>query len=111
MPSRSSVATRPRPRIWPRSSAAASAHVVKAFNTVFGHTMAPGRPLDVLIAGGDPRAKVSVSAFIKSFGLRPLDAGGLAMAHWLEGTGLLMVSLANHGLGDFNFALGVSSFS
>jgi hypothetical protein len=33
------------------------------------------------------------------------------MAHWLEGTGLLMVSLASHGVGDFNFALGVSNLS
>jgi hypothetical protein len=33
------------------------------------------------------------------------------MAHWLEGTGLLMVSLARHGVGDFNFALGVSILS
>jgi predicted dinucleotide-binding enzyme len=92
-------------------AAPASAHVVKAFNTVFGHIMAPGRPLDVLFAGDDARAKASVSAFIKSLGLRPLDAGGLAMAHWLEGTGLLMVSLANHGVGDFDFALGVSNVS
>ena len=86
-----------------------SAHVVKAFNTVFGHVLAPGRPLDVLFAGDDARAKASVSAFIESLGLRPLDAGGLEMAHWLEGTGLLMVSLANHGVGDFNFTLGVSN--
>ncbi|MEU7590901.1 NAD(P)-binding domain-containing protein [Micromonospora sp. NPDC049230] len=90
-------------------AAPASAHVVKAFNTVFGHVLAPGRPLDVLFAGDDARAKASVSAFIESLGLRPLDAGGLEMAHWLEGTGLLMVSLARHGVGDFNFALGVSN--
>ncbi|MFG1914097.1 NADPH-dependent F420 reductase [Micromonospora sp. NPDC048898] len=90
-------------------AAPASAHVVKAFNTVFGHILAPGRPLDVLFAGDDARAKASVSAFIESLGLRPLDAGGLEMAHWLEGTGLLMVSLARHGVGDFNFALGVSN--
>jgi 8-hydroxy-5-deazaflavin:NADPH oxidoreductase len=92
-------------------AAAASAHVVKAFNTVFGHVLAPGRPLDVLFAGDDARAKASVSAFIESLGLRPLDAGGLEMAHWLEGTGLLMISLARHGVGDFTFALGVSNFS
>jgi 8-hydroxy-5-deazaflavin:NADPH oxidoreductase len=90
-------------------AAPASAHVVKAFNTVFGHVLAPGRPLDVLFAGDDARAKASVSAFIESLGLRPLDAGGLEMAHSLEGLGLLMVSLARHGVGDFNFALGVSN--
>ena len=88
-------------------AAPASAHVVKAFNTVFGHVLSPGRPLDVLFAGDDPRAKASVSAFIESLGLRPLDAGGLKMAHWLEGTGLLMISLARHGAGTFDFSLGV----
>ena len=90
-------------------AAPTSAHVVKAFNTVFGHVLTPGRRLDVLLAGDDAPAKASVSAFIESLGLRPLDAGGLEMAHWLEGTGLLMVSLANHGVGDFNFALGISN--
>jgi len=89
-------------------AAPASAHVVKAFNTVFGHVLAPGRSLDVLFAGDDPHAKASVSAFIESLGLRPLDAGGLEMAHWLEGAGLLMISLARHGVGDFNFTLGVT---
>jgi predicted dinucleotide-binding enzyme len=84
----------------------ASAHVVKAFNTVFGHVLAQGRPLVVLFAGDDARAKASVSAFIESLGLRPLDAGGLEMAHWLEGAGLLMMGLATHGAG-FNIALGV----
>ena len=89
----------------------ASAHVVKAFNTVFGHVLALGRPLDVLFAGDDARAKASVSAFIESLGLRPLDVGGLEMAHWLEGAGLLMMGVAGHGAG-FNIALGVDgSFS
>jgi hypothetical protein len=85
----------------------ASAHVVKAFNTVFGHVLAEGRPLDVLIAGDDTRAKASVSAFIQSLGLRPLDTGDLTMAHWLEGAGLLMMGLASHGVG-FNFDLGIN---
>ncbi|MET7752478.1 NAD(P)-binding domain-containing protein [Micromonospora sp. NPDC005367] len=89
-------------------AAPASAHVVKAFNTVFGHVLASGRPLDVLFAGDDARVKASLSAFIESLGLRPLDVGGLEMAHWLEGTGLLMVSLARHGVGDFNFSLSVN---
>jgi predicted dinucleotide-binding enzyme len=90
-------------------AAPASAHVVKAFNTVFGHVLAPGRSLDVFFAGDDARAKASVSAFIESLGLRPLDAGGLEMARWLEGAGLLMISLARHGVGDFNFTLGVNT--
>jgi 8-hydroxy-5-deazaflavin:NADPH oxidoreductase len=84
----------------------ASAPVVKAFNTVFGHVLALGRPLDVLFAGDDTPAKASVSAFIETLGLRPLDVGGLEMAHWLEGAGLLMMGLAGHGAG-FNIALGV----
>ncbi len=84
----------------------ASAHVVKAFNTVFAHVLASNRPLDVFFAGDDAQAKASVSAFIESLGLRPLDVGGLAMAHWLEGAGLLMMGLAGHGAG-FNIALGV----
>lgn len=86
----------------------ASAHVVKAFNTVFGHILARGGPLDVLLAGDDAGAKARVSAFIESVGLRPLDAGGLEVARWLEGAGLVMISLANHGVGDFNFSLGVN---
>ena len=84
----------------------ASAHVVKAFNTVFGHVLAQGRPLDVLIAGDDARAKASVSAFIESLGLRPLDVGNLATAHWLEAVGPLLMGLARHGAG-FNISLGV----
>jgi hypothetical protein len=89
-------------------AAPASAHVVKAFNTVFGHILAQGGPLDVLFAGDDTRAKASVSAFIESLRLRPLDAGGLEVARWLEGAGLLMISLARHGVGNFNFSLGVN---
>ena len=86
----------------------ANAHVVKAFNTVFGHILAQGGPLDVLIAGDDAHAKATVSAFIESLGLRPLDAGGLEVARWLEGVGVVMISLAGHGVGNFNFSLGVN---
>jgi hypothetical protein len=87
----------------------ASAHVVKAFNTVFGHVLAQGGRLDVFLAGGDAGAKANVSAFIESLGLRPLDVGGLEMARWLEGVGLLLMGLARHGVGNFNLALGVST--
>jgi predicted dinucleotide-binding enzyme len=86
----------------------ASAHVVKAFNAVFGHILAQGSSLDVLFAGDDEQAKASVSAFIESLGLRPLDVGGLEMASSLEGAGLLLMGLARHGVGNFNLALGVN---
>ena len=89
-------------------AAPASASVVKAFNTTFGAVLAKGQPLDVFIAGGDERAKAGVAEFIDSLGLRPLDVGGLNMAHYLEGTGLVMMGLAQHGVGNFDFALGVT---
>ena len=88
-------------------AAPASAHVVKAFNTIFGHVLAEGGPLDVFIAGDDAQAKASVSAFIESLGLRPLDTGDLTMAHWLEGAGLLMLGLGRYGVGNTSFSLGV----
>jgi 8-hydroxy-5-deazaflavin:NADPH oxidoreductase len=89
-------------------AAPASASVVKAFNTIFGVVLAQGRPLDVFIAGDDARAKEGVAEFIESLELRPLDVGGLNMAHWLEGTGLVMMGLARHGVGNFDFALGAA---
>jgi len=69
-------------------AAPASASVVKAFNTTFGAVLAKGQPLDVFIAGDDERAKAGVAEFVKTLKLRPLDVGGLTMAHYLEGTGL-----------------------
>jgi predicted dinucleotide-binding enzyme len=89
-------------------AAPASSHVVKAFNTVFGHVLGRGHPLDVFYAGDDAGAKAGVSAFIESLGLRPLDVGGLEMARWLEGVGPLLMGLASHGVGSFDLALGVS---
>ncbi|SDJ83346.1 hypothetical protein SAMN05421874_103342 [Nonomuraea maritima] len=88
-------------------AAPAGAGVVKAFNTVFRHVLEKGRP-DVFIAGDDARAKASVEAFIESLGMRPLDVGGLKMAHWLEGAGVVTVGLANHGVGHLNFALSIT---
>ncbi|WP_030457192.1 NADPH-dependent F420 reductase [Herbidospora cretacea] len=88
-------------------AAPAGADVVKAFNTVFRHVLEKGRP-DVFIAGDNAQAKASVEAFIKSLGLRPLDVGGLRMAHWLEGAGLITVGLANHGVGNVDFSLAIT---
>jgi 8-hydroxy-5-deazaflavin:NADPH oxidoreductase len=89
-------------------AAPASASVIKAFNTVFGVVLAQGLPLDVFIAGDDARAKAAVAEFVESLGMRPLDVGGLQMAHWLEGTGLVMMGLARHGVGNYDFALGAT---
>ena len=91
--------------------APAGASVVKAFNTIFRHVLEKGRPLDVFIAGDNAQAKVGVEAFIESLGLRPLDVGGLKMAHWLEGMGLVTVGLAGNGVGHWDFALGVDEFT
>jgi predicted dinucleotide-binding enzyme len=85
-----------------------SASVVKAFNTVFQVVLVKGQPLDVFIAGDDESAKASVAKFVESLGLRPLDVGGLKMAHYLEGMGLVAVGLAQHGVGNLDFALGVT---
>ncbi len=86
----------------------ASTHVVKAFNTIFGHVLAQGHPLDVFLAGDDAQAKAEVSAFVETLGLRPLDVGGLEMSRWLEGIGPLLMGLARNGAASFDLALGVS---
>ena len=93
-------------------AAPASAHVVKAFNTLFGHVLAarkPGdRPLDVFIAGDDAEAKARVSSFVESLDLRPLEVGGLDMARWLEGASLLMMRLVmGKAVNGSNFSLGI----
>ena len=90
--------------------APASASVVKAFNTIFRNVLEKGRP-NVFIAGDNAQAKAGVAAFIESLGLRPLDVGGLKMAHWLEGVGVVTVGLAGNGVGHWDFALGVNEFT
>lgn len=85
----------------------ASAHVVKAFNTLFGPVLARGGRLDAFIAADDPEAKSRVSNFLESLGLRPLDVGGLHMAQTLEALGLMMIGLARNGAGTFDIALNV----
>ena len=85
----------------------AGAHVVKAFNTLFGHVLARGGRLDAFIAGDDAEAKARVSTFLDSLGLRPLDVGRLQMAQTLESLGLLMIGLAKNGAGTFDIAMHV----
>jgi predicted dinucleotide-binding enzyme len=85
----------------------AGAHVVKAFNTIFGHVLAKGGRLDAFIAADDAEAKARVSTFLESLGLRPLDVGGLHMAQTLEALGLMMIGLAKNGAGTWDFAMKV----
>ena len=71
--------------------------VVKAFNTVLGLRLADpvvdGIRLDGFYAGDDESANETVAGLVAAVGLRPLDAGPLAMARTLEHMGLLNVSL------------------
>ncbi|WP_020574062.1 NADPH-dependent F420 reductase [Actinopolymorpha alba] len=75
----------------------ASARVVKAFNTTFAGTLTvgtvAGQPLDVFLAGDDADAKARVAGLVEAGGLRPLDAGPLARSRYLEGLGLLHITL------------------
>ena len=84
------------------------AHVVKAFNTIFGGVLAEDKPMDAFFAGDSAEAKAQVAAFLESLGMRPLDAGALEMAHALEWAGILLVGLAGNGAG-FDVALGIDS--
>jgi predicted dinucleotide-binding enzyme len=84
--------------------APASAHVVKAFNTIFGQVLAKGGRLDAFIAADDPEAKARVSTFIESLNLRPLDVGGVQMAQTLEALGLMLIGVAKNGAGSWDIA-------
>jgi predicted dinucleotide-binding enzyme len=75
------------------------AHVVKAFNTIFGGVIAQDKPTDVFFAGDDAGAKTQVAEFLISLDMRPLNAGGLNIAHALEWAGILLVGLAGNGAG------------
>jgi hypothetical protein len=76
-----------------------SAHVVKAFNTIFRPILADRTPLDVFFAGNSSEAKARVATFLESLGMRALDAGGLEMTHALDWAGILLVGLARNGAG------------
>jgi predicted dinucleotide-binding enzyme len=95
-------------------NAPTGAHVVKAFNTVFGHvldahTPEDPRPLDVFIAGDDAEAKARVSLFVASLALRPLDVGDLTSARWLEATSvLLMRAMFGKAVPSSSFSIGLT---
>lgn len=73
------------------------AKVVKAFNTLFASRQAEPADgeveLDGFVAGDDPDAKQRVMEVIRSLGVRPIDAGELAIARVLEGMALLNIKL------------------
>ena len=102
----SGLATAPGSSMSQQIAAAApeSAHVVKAFNTIFGHVLAHDTPLDAFIAGNSAEAKARVATFLETLELRPLDTGALQMASVLEWTGILLMGLARNGAG-FDLAL------
>jgi len=70
--------------------------VVKAFNTVLASRQAnpalDGEAVDGFVAGDDPEAKRTVLSLAESIGLRPLDAGPLSYARYLEGMALLNIA-------------------
>jgi predicted dinucleotide-binding enzyme len=86
------------------AAAPTSAHVVKAFNSIFGHIIAEDKPLDVFFAGDSAEAKAPFAAFLQSLDMRPLDVGGLEMTYVLEWAGILIMGLARNGAG-FDVAL------
>ena len=80
--------------------------VVKAFNTLFaqvlaeGPTFAGGQTAPVFYASDSERAKQTVKALVESIGFKPVDAGGLKNARYLEPLGGLNVYLGyGAGLG------------
>jgi len=73
------------------------AKVVKAFNTTFAGTLVEGQvageELDLLVASDDEEGKNVVSRLAAEGGMRPIDAGPLALAHHLEAVGYLHMAI------------------
>jgi 8-hydroxy-5-deazaflavin:NADPH oxidoreductase len=74
------------------------ARVVKAFNTALAAQQADpkvagGLRADGYVAGDDEEAKATVLGLVEAIGFNPVDAGGLAMARYLEGMAWLNISL------------------
>ncbi|MCB1635821.1 MAG: NAD(P)-binding domain-containing protein [Xanthomonadales bacterium] len=86
------------------------ARVVKAFNTVgYSHFYRPrfsGGPPDMFLCGNDPTARQVVAGLCQDFGWHPVDVGGMEVAHYLEATGMLWITLwRNTGEWDRAFKL------
>lgn len=64
------------------------ARVVKCFNTIGNANMVnpefPGGPPDMFYCGNDAAAKQTVSDIVTTFGLNPIDLGGIESSRYLE---------------------------
>jgi predicted dinucleotide-binding enzyme len=84
------------------AAAAPGARVVKAFNTTFAGTLldgeVAGQPLDVFLASDDEDAKRAVGQLAADGGMRAIDVGPLALAHYLEAVGYVNMAI-QPGLG------------
>jgi 8-hydroxy-5-deazaflavin:NADPH oxidoreductase len=82
---------------------APGSRVVKAFNTQLAArqadpAVAAGLRVDGYVAADDADAKATVLGLVGEIGMNPVDAGGLAMARYLEALAFLNISLqATHG--------------
>ena len=95
-------------------AAPAGAHVVKAFNTVFAHVLAPVRPRVAHWTCSSPattrRPRHACRRSSRAWGCARWTSGGLAMARgWRNGPA--DDRPGPHGVGHFNFTLGVSILS
>lgn len=76
---------------------APKAHVVKAFNTIFAGLIAPAeranKPVQTFVAGDDTGAVSRVTEIAKKMGLKPVKAGSLRNARFIEPTGMLNIQL------------------
>lgn len=81
------------------------AHVVKAFNTIFGSLQAEpgalGTKIDALFATDDEEARQKVAELIGSIGLRPVDAGPLEAARQMESLAWLNMRIQMRYGGDW----------
>ncbi|MCE1249968.1 MAG: NADPH-dependent F420 reductase [Comamonadaceae bacterium] len=83
-------------------AAAPSAHVVKAFNTIFAALVPAqareGRKLQVFVAGDEPTATAKVRELAQALGFVAVDAGPLRNSRFLEPVGMMNI--------QFGFFLG-----
>lgn len=82
--------------------------VVKAFNTVFATVFTTpvidGKQVDVLIAGNDGNAMVTVSELVQTAGFNPVITGELLVSRTLENMALLLIQLTIKN--NFNWQAG-----